>query len=355
MRSDLAIQMVLAHAEGEVGHVITGGVAPPPGDTLWQMRDWLHADGRLRNLVLNEPRGGVFTHVNLLVPPRDPRAVAGFLTMEPCHTPPMSGSNTICVATVLLETGQVPMQEPVTRFALEAAAGTIEVTAHCRGGRAESVEFANVPAFADRLGASLEVNGFAALAVDTAWGGDSFVLVRAEDLGLALTPDEAGDIARLGAQLTRAANDQIGFAHPEADWNRISFCQFTRDIDHTDGYQSGLSAVVIDPGKIDRSPTGTGCSARMAVMAARGRLKQGDTYVGRAMLGGRFECRVAGTTVVAGRPAILPTIRGRGFVIGTQVLMRDPADPWPEGYRMADTWPPCPKEFDRMDKSGDGA
>ncbi|MGC9420790.1 MAG: proline racemase family protein, partial [Rhodovulum sp.] len=346
---------VLAHAEGEVGHVITGGVAPPPGETLWQMRDWLDADGRLRDLVLNEPRGGVFTHVNLLVPPRDPRAVAGFLTMEPCHTPPMSGSNTICVATVLLETGQVPMTEPVTRFTLEAAAGLIEVTAHCRGGRVEWVGFANVVSFADKLEVGLEVEGLPPLKVDTAWGGDSFVLVRAEDLGLKLTPDEAGDLARLGARITRAANAQIGFRHPEADWRHISFCQFTRDAETVDGVACGLSAVVIDPGKIDRSPTGTGCSARMAVMAARGELKPGDAYVGLSMLGGRFDCRLAGTATVAGRPAVRPTIRGRGFVIGTQVLMRDPADPWPLGYRLSDTWPPCPEKFDRMDKSDNGA
>lgn len=339
MRSDLSIEMILAHAEGEVGHVITAGVPPPPGDTLWQMRDWLHADGHLRNLVLNEPRGGVFTHVNLLVPPKDPRAAAGFLTMEPCHTPPMSGSNTICVATVLLETGQIPIEAPVTRFSLEVAAGLVEVTARCADHRVESVEITNVPAFADRLGVPLELEGVKPLHVDTAWGGDSFVLVRAEELGLSLTPSEAGDIARLGARITRAANEQIGFSHPAADWKHISFCQFTRDVDHVDGYKSGMSAVVIDPGKIDRSPCGTGCSARMAVMAARGELAESDSYVGRAMLGGRFECRVAGMTKVGGRQAIRPTIRGRGFIVGKQTLMRDPHDPWPEGYRMADTWP----------------
>ena len=125
MRSDITIHMVSVHAEGEVGNVIVGGVAPPPGDTLWAQRDHLHADGRLRNLVLNEPRGGVFTHVNLLVPAKHPRAVWGFLTMEPEHTPPMSGSNAICVATALLDTGIVAMSEPVTEFALECAAGQV--------------------------------------------------------------------------------------------------------------------------------------------------------------------------------------------------------------------------------------
>lgn len=339
MRSNLAIEIVQAHAEGEVGHVITGGVAPPPGDTLWQMRDWLHRDGRLRNLLLNEPRGGVFTHFNLLVPPKDPRAAAAFLTMEPVHTPPMSGSNTICVATVLLETGRIAMQEPVTRFTLEVAAGLVEITAQCRDGRVESVELANVASFCDRQDMPIELDGFSGLAVDTAWGGDSFVLVRAEALGLSLTPDEARDLTALGTRITRAANEQIGFRHPDNDWGHISFCQFTRDAESIEGVKTGLSAVVIDPGKIDRSPCGTGCSARMAVMHARGDLIEGERYVGRAILGGRFDCRVAGVTESRGRRAILPTISGRGWITGLQTLMRDPSDPWPEGYRMSDTWP----------------
>lgn len=340
MRSDLVIQMVSAHAEGEVGNVVTGGVAPPPGESLWDMRDRLHADGRLRNLLLNEPRGGVFTHVNLLVPPRDPRAAAGFLTMEPAHTPPMSGSNTICVATVLLETGMVAMQEPETRFVLEAAAGPLEITARCQGGKAEAITLTNVPAFADRLDTPLEVPGLGTVTVDTAFGGDSFVLVRAADLGLALTPDAARDLAGLGARITTAANDQLGFTHPAADWHHISFCQFTEDTTRDAGTLAGLSAVVIDPGKVDRSPTGTGCSARMATLHARGRLAPGQAYTGRSLLGGRFHCRLLRETRVAGRPAIVPQITGRAWITGTHQILRDPADPWPEGYRLSDTWPP---------------
>ncbi|MGC9368272.1 MAG: trans-3-hydroxy-L-proline dehydratase [Paracoccaceae bacterium] len=339
MRSNLCIHMVSAHAEGEVGNVITGGVAPPPGESLWQMRDWLHADGTLRNTVLNEPRGGVFTHVNLLVPPKDPRAATGFLTMEPEHTPPMSGSNTMCVATVLLETGQVPITGPETRFTLEAAAGLVEIRATCRDGKAEEIALTNVASFADRLDAPLEVEGLGSFRVDTAFGGDSFVLIRAEELGLELVPEEARDIAALGARITRATNEQIGFSHPEEPWGHISFCQFTRDAEVIEGTKTGRSAVVIDPGKIDRSPCGTGCSARMAVMAARGELAVGETYTGTAMLGGRFRCRVTAQTQVAGRPAIVPEIAGRAWITGTHQILRDPADPWPEGYRMTDTWP----------------
>ncbi|HGG05028.1 MAG TPA: hypothetical protein ENK28_06175, partial [Aliiroseovarius sp.] len=311
MLTDRVVHMVSVHAEGEVGNVVTGGVAPPPGDSLWNQRDFLARDQSLRNFLLNEPRGGVFTHVNLLVPPRNPRAAAGFLIMEPVHTPPMSGSNTICVATVCLDTGIIPMHEGENHFALEAPAGLIDITATCHDGRVEAVAFVNVPSFADKLDQGLEVAGLGTLRVDTAWGGDSFVLVRAGDVGLKLSPDEGRDIAELGARLTRAANEQIGFQHPDGKWNHISFCQFTGDVTVENGVKTGLSAVVIDPGKIDRSPTGTGCSARMAVMAARGELAVGEHYVGRSIIGGRFDCRVMDEVESHGRKAILPRIKGR--------------------------------------------
>ena len=339
MRSDILIQMVSAHAEGEVGNVITGGVAPPPGETLWEMRDFLARDQSLRNLVLNEPRGGVFIHVNLLVPPKDPRAAMGFLIMEPVHTPPMSGSNTICVATVCLETGLVPMVEPVTEFLLEVPAGLIEVRASCKDGKAQAIEFTNVPSFADQLDVGLDVEGLGHVKVDTAFGGDSFVLVDADQLGLQLRPEEGRKIADLGARITKAANEQIGFRHPSQDWRHISFCQFTRPVDFSGEVARGQSAVVIDPGKIDRSPTGTGCSARMAVLHAKGQLKVGDRYQALSIIDSRFDCQITGETRLGDRPAIIPSIRGRAWITGTHQIMRDPSDPWPQGYRVADTWP----------------
>ncbi len=144
MRSSKAIQVIGCHAEGEVGDVVVGGVAPPPGETLWAQSRWIAEDGTLRNFLLNEPRGGVFRHVNLLVPAMDPRAAMGFIIMEPMHTPPMSGSNAICVATVLLDSGIVAMTEPETRFHLEAPGGVIEVEAACRDGKAERITIRNV-------------------------------------------------------------------------------------------------------------------------------------------------------------------------------------------------------------------
>ena len=207
MRSAKVIHVVSCHAEGEVGDVIVGGVPPPPGDTLWQQSRWIARDQGLRSFMLNEPRGGVFRHVNLLVPAKNPRAQMGFIIMEPEHTPPMSGSNAICVATVLLDTGIVAMTEPETRLVLEAPGGLISVTAYCRDGKAERIAFDNVPSFVDRLDAKLEVAGIGTLMVDTAYGGDSFVIVDARALGFAITPDEARDLAETGVRITDAAND----------------------------------------------------------------------------------------------------------------------------------------------------
>ncbi len=149
--------MVSCHAEGEVGNVIVDGVSPPVGDTLWDQSRWIDSDQGLRQFVLNEPRGGVFTHINLLVPAKNPEAKYGFIIMEPEFTPPMSGSNSICVATVLLNTGLIEMHEPVTEFNLEAPGGLVRIKAYCQQGKAQSIEIVNLPSFADKLDATLEV------------------------------------------------------------------------------------------------------------------------------------------------------------------------------------------------------
>lgn len=340
MRSERIIHAVSCHAEGEVGDVIVGGVAPPPGDTLWQQSRWIAKDQVLRNFMLNEPRGGVFRHVNLLVPPKDPRADAAWIIMEPEDTPPMSGSNSLCVATVLLETGILPMREPETRLILEAPGGLVDVRAKCKDGRVSSVRVTNLPSFASMLDATLEVDGLGTLTVDTAYGGDSFVIVNANDLGFTIRPDEARDIAEAGVRITRAANEQLGFSHPEnPQWQHISFCQVAGPVQMVDGTKTARSAVSIMPGKIDRSPTGTGCSARLAVMHARGEIGVGEAFTGVSIIGSAFRCRIESTTLVGALPAVVPSIEGRAFITGTHQHTLDPNDPWPEGYRLSDTWP----------------
>ncbi|WP_170785941.1 trans-3-hydroxy-L-proline dehydratase [Ruegeria lacuscaerulensis] len=339
MRSVKTIHVISAHAEGEVGDVIVGGVLPPPGETLWDQRSFIARDQTLRNFVLNEPRGGVFRHVNLLIPPKHPEADAAFIIMEPEDTPPMSGSNSICVATVLLDSGMIPMQEPVTHLTLEAPGGLVRVRADCRNGKAERIYVQNLPSFADRMAASLEVPGIGHLTVDTAYGGDSFVVANAAQLGFDIVESEARELARVGVAITNAANEQLDFRHPEnPDWTHISFCAFCGPVEKTETGLRGKSAVAIQPGKIDRSPTGTAVSARMALMAAKGELAVGQTFEAVSIIGSRFTGKILDTATVGSHPAIIPEISGRGWITGTHQHMLDPSDPWPGGYKLSDTW-----------------
>ncbi|MCH2165687.1 MAG: proline racemase family protein [Marinovum sp.] len=337
MRSTKVVHVVSAHAAGEVGDVIVGGVAPPPGGTVWDQRTWIARDETLRQFMLNEPRGGVFRHVNLLVPPKAPQADAAFIIMEPEDTPPMSGSNSMCVTTVLLETGILPMIEPHTDLILEAPGGLVDVRAECANGKVSRVSVTNLPSFVDRLEAKLHVPDLGEITVDTAFGGDSFVLVDADALGIAPDVGNAKRLAQLGAQITDAANEQLGFEHPILpDWRHISFCEFTWLV------RPGLvgqNTVSIKPAKLDRSPCGTGTCARMAVLHARDELGVGQNFTSVSLIGSEFEGKILEKVMVGGRPAILPEISGQAWITGTHQWMLDPTDPWPSGYRLSDTWP----------------
>ncbi|AKS46204.1 Proline racemase [Octadecabacter temperatus] len=340
MRSSKTIHVVSCHAEGEVGDVIVGGVAPPPGETLWEQRTWIAKDQTLRNFILNEPRGGVFRHVNLLVPPVHPDAQMGWIIMEPEDTPPMSGSNSICVSTVLLDSGIIPMTEPVTEMVLEAPGGLVRVRADCKDGKAERITVQNLPSFAGELGVPLNVPSLGQITVDTAFGGDSFVVVDAAALGFDLVESEAKTLAQLGVAITNAANDQLTFHHPDnPDWTHFSFCLFAGPITRDGNHLTTSAAVAIQPGKIDRSPTGTAASARMAILHARGEMGVGETFTARSIINSEFHGRIVGTTSVGNTLAIIPEITGRAWITGTHQHMLDPDDPWPEGYRLSDTWP----------------
>lgn len=339
MRSVKTIHVISAHAEGEVGDVIVGGVTPPPGDTLWAQRTHIANDQTLRNFVLNEPRGGVFRHVNLLVPPKHPDADAAFIIMEPEDTPPMSGSNSICVATVLLDSGILPMQEPYTDLTLEAPGGLVHIRAECRAGKAQRIFVNNVPSFAAELNVPLQVEGLGTIYVDTAYGGDSFVMVDADKLGYGLIPSEAKDLAQLGVKITQAANAQLRFQHPtNPEWTHFSFCGFCGPLETTENGYRSRSAVAIQPGKIDRSPTGTAVSARMALLHARGLLQPGQQLEAHSIMGSTFTGTLHDVTELAGKAAIIPQISGRGWITGTHQHMLDPDDPWPDGYKLSDTW-----------------
>jgi len=350
MRATRMITTVEAHAEGEPGRVITAGAPPLPGNSVFQKMQWMqaHADD-LRRLMLREPRGHPALCCNLIVPPCDPAADAGFIIMEQTEYPPMSGSNTICVVTVLLETGMLKMHEPVTELVLEAPAGLIRVRAECRDGKVTRVTFRNVPAFALHLDAPLEVDGLGEIRVDIAWGGMFYVLADADALDIGLGADNGAAIVRASERILAAARAQLPVAHP--DNSDITGPTIT----HLHGAPvaedtHGRGAVTVssggpDParpdalgGALDRSPCGTGICARMAVLHARGKLAPGQDYVHAGPLGTTFTGRIEEVTQVGPHPAIVPTLSGQGWIHGLSQHLLDPADPFPQGYTVGDIW-----------------
>ena len=331
--------MVGCHAGGEIGNVVTGGVPAPEGDTVFDRMTTLARDGDgLRRLLLHEPRGSVAVHANLIVPSRVPGCAAGFIIMEPTEYPAMSGSNAICTATVLLETGMVEMQEPETVLRLEAPGGVIEARASCEDGRCSSVEITNVASFAHSLDTPIEVTGLGTVVVDVAYGGMWYAIADAAALGFGIEPSEARDLVDVGERIRIAARAQLECAHPDnpaiagvsivqiaAPWNGVG--------------ATTRNAVVISPGRLDRSATGTGLSARIATLHARGLMSVGDTMTHASPLGTTFDGRIVAETRVGERVAVFPAIRGSAWITGIHQVFVDPDDPFPEGYTMSDTWP----------------
>ena len=325
------ITVVGAHAGGEIGNVVVGGVLPPPGATVFEQMQALERDGdALRRLLLREPRGSVAAHANLIVPATRDDCDAGFIIMEPTEYPPMSGSNTICTTTVLLETGMVTMHEPETVVRLEAPGGVVEARATCRDGRCESVEFTNVPCFAERLDASLEVEGLGTISVDVAYGGMFYAIADAAALGFAIEPGEARELSLAGERIRVAAREQLPCAHPENPAIRdVSIVQIAAPWQGVGAVTR--NAVIVAPGRLDRSPTGTGLCARMAVLHARGLMKPGDAMSHASVIGSVFDGRIVSETRVGEREGIIPAVRGSAWITGLHQYPRRPVRPVPGG------------------------
>ena len=325
MSAARSITVIGCHAGGEVGNVVVAGVDPPAGATGREQMETLRADDRLRRFLLREPRGSVATHANVIVPATRTDCAYGYVIMEPTEYPLMSGSNTICVATVLLETGMVELREPETVLRLEAPAGVVAGRWACRGGRGVCVVLTTVPAFATHLDATLEVPRIGTLAVDVAFGGMWYAIADASAIGFELVPHEARELCAVGEAIRIAAREQLS--------GDVSIVQLA-------GAWQGVgavsrTAVVIAPGRLDRSATGTGLSARMATLHARGLMRVGDTMTHASVSGSTFDGRI----VAEAGQGIVPAIRGSAFITGRTELYVDDRDPYPEGYLLSDTWP----------------
>jgi proline racemase len=342
VRFSSLITAVDAHACGEPGRVITGGVLDVPGASMFEKMTWLrdHAD-HIRRRMLREPRGYPATCCNLILPPTRPEADAGFVIMEQMEYPAMSGTNTICVVTVLIETGMVRVTEPVTRLTLETPAGLIGVEAEVRDGKARKVTFRNVPAFATHLDAAVEVPGIGTVTVDVAWGGMFYVIADAAQLGLRLAPDEAREIARLSAMIKAAASEQLPVTHPENPGiSSVSIAQLSGEPMQAGSHRR--NAVVVSTGEmsgvLDRSPCGTGTCAKMAALHAKGKLPLGQDFVHEGILGTTFTGRLVEETRVGPYAAVVPTLAGQGWITGFAQYVVDPEDPFPNGFTVGDIW-----------------
>lgn len=350
MRFSRLIHAVDAHAEGEPGRVITGGVGPIPGHSVFDKMQWLHTEGdALRLAMLREPRGHPALCCNLIVPPCNPAADAGFIIMEQTEYPPMSGSNTICVVTVLLETGILPMVEPVTELTLEAPAGLIRATATCDNGKVTSVRIRNVPAFAVHLDLDLDVAGLGKARVDIAWGGMFFVIAEAAQFGVDLSSANGAEIVRVSEALRDAAARQNPVVHPENPAiTGPTIAQLTGPAPRPG--TDGQSVVTVSTGSVDaarpmrltgvldRSPCGTGTCAKLAVLHARGAIDIGQPYVNAGPLGTTFTGTIEETGTVGPYPSIVPSLSGQGWITGLNQYVIDPSDPFPQGYTVGDIW-----------------
>ena len=336
MRWSKSVTMIEAHAEGEAGRVVISGVDDVPGSTMVEKLDYMNGDGdALRRFLVFEPRGYAQMSTNLLLPPTTKEAHAGMIVLQGDKAHAMSGSNAICTVTVMLETGIVEMQEPETAVILDTPAGLVSARARCSNGKCESVELEMTPCYVDQLVATVDVEGFGPVSLSIAFGGIFYALVDPSQLNLFIEPDSARLLVDAGSRIHRAVNRQLDIVHPEIDSLRgISYVMFTSHTD--DGTLKG--ATILPPGRIDRSPCGTGSSARMALMHARNEVNTGDSFTALSIIDSRFDVKLLRTEEFCGRPAVVPSITGRGWIHGIHQIGVDSSDPYPEGYIVSDCW-----------------
>lgn len=342
MRWKKTLQVVDTHCEGEIGKVITSTTLDVPGATMLDKLVYLNTvDDSLRRMVCFEPRGFVQMTVNLMLPPTRPDADAGFIVLQPDRAHPMSGSNAMCVTTALLETGMLEMKEPETVLRLDTAAGLVTVTAACKDGKVTSASINTSPSFVQDLDVVLDTAEFGKIKVDVAYGGCFYGLIDVGQVGLTIEPKNAQKLMRAGTYILTELMAKVAVQHPELPQiNQFSYVMF-RDIQG----DTVRTCTVLKPGRVDRSPCGTGSSANLAAMHARGLVKAGDVLTSQSIIGSTFRVEMLGETKVGDRVAVLPRVTGRAWIYGISQLGLDPTDPFPRGFALSDTWGPYVDEI----------
>jgi proline racemase len=337
VRSRRVLHTVESHTEGMPTRVVTGGVGVLPGATMFDRRRWFlaNSDG-LRKLLMNEPRGHAAMSGAILQPPTRPDADVGVLYIEVSGCLPMCGHGTIGVATVLVETGMVEVVEPITTIRIDTPAGLVTVDVHVEDGAAKAVTLTNVPSFLFERDATVKVEGFGEITYDMAFGGNFYAILPIDALGLPFDRARKQDILDAGLAVMAAVNEQRRPVHP--DNPEIDVCHHVQLVAPGSDARRSRHAMVIHPGWFDRSPCGTGTSARVAQLHARGELPLGADFVNESFIGTHFLARAVEETTVgpagARLAAVVPTITGRAWVTGTAQYHLDPADPFPEGFEL---------------------
>ena len=333
MRATSYFAAVDSHTEGMPTRVITGGLGPIPGASMQERRLYFeeHLD-HLRLLLMREPRGHSAMSGAFLQPPTRPDADWGVLFVEVSGLLPMCGHGTIGVATVLAETGMVAVSEPETVIRLDTPAGLVEATVQVSEGRAERVRLRNVPAFVTELDAQVEVDSLGTVSYDMAFGGNFYALIPAGAVGLEPVPSSAQELIDRGLEIIAAINAAARPVHPVDP--AIGGCKHV--VVHAPGRDGAdaRNATAIHPGWLDRSPCGTGTSARMAALHARGELAIGQEFVNESIIGSRFIGRLLEETSLGSVPAVVPEVSGRAWITGMSQYLLDPTDPFPAGFAL---------------------
>ncbi|MEV0598458.1 proline racemase family protein [Streptomyces sp. NPDC050315] len=338
------------HCEGEPSRVLTGAHLLVAGSTMAERLEYsrVHLDS-LRRLLLREPRGYPAMCSALVLSPTRPEADFGLVVMTQSGFSPMSGTNSICAVTALLQTQALPVVEPVTSVVIDTAVGLVRAEASVTDGRVDHVTVHNVPAFATHLDVPLNVPEVGRIRVDVAFGGQFVVQANAHDIGVALEPHAAKDIARVGALIKMAAREQLSVLHPDNPAINYIGMVMLHGPATTPGTSARTATVITtgepDPdrpetwtGTLDRSPCGNATCARLAVLHARGELAGGNNFINESLLGTTFTASIAATTAAGPHPAVRPTIRGRAWITGTSQFSLDPRDPFPSGFTLNDIW-----------------
>ncbi len=333
MHSKRMFTAVDSHTEGMPTRVVTGGMGVIPGATMNDKRLYFmeHLD-HIRLFLMNEPRGHAAMSGAILQAPTREDADWGVVFIEVSGCLPMCGHGTIGVATVLVETGMVEVLEPVTTIRLDTPAGLVIARVAVSDGHADSVTIENVPSYSVRLDDTVEVPGYGTVPYSLAFGGNFYAMVDLDAVGLKFERRNQHEILAAGLAIMDAINATNPPRHPEIDG--LDHCHHVEFIAPGSTAQHSRHAMAIYPGWFDRSPCGTGTSARMAELWARGELALDQDFVNESFIGSTFTGRLVGETTVAGIPAVVPTITGRAWVTGFGQYLLDPTDPFPTGFQF---------------------